>query len=78
MQTKYLDLLNQRCPMSLLLVKRACKSMASSDKLIVKLADSQSQQDILKFLHSKQYQIYCTQGADCSSITITKQDHIDA
>jgi TusA-related sulfurtransferase len=64
--------------MSLLLVKRACMSMVSGDRLVVKLADDQSQQDILKFLHSKQFHTHCAQGVDCSTITITKQDHLDA
>lgn len=70
-----LDLVHERCPMSLLLVKRAFKQLTLNQLLSVRLADKSSVSDILQYLSKQNVQVDCLEERETTLIKIRKQDN---
>ncbi|MBY6199285.1 sulfurtransferase TusA family protein [Vibrio hangzhouensis] len=70
-----LDLVHERCPMSLLLVKRAFKQLTLNQLLSVRLADKNSVSDILQYLSKQNAQVDCLEERETTFINIRKQDN---
>ncbi|MGR5347864.1 sulfurtransferase TusA family protein [Vibrio mediterranei] len=70
-----LDLVHERCPMSLLLVKRAFKQLTLNQLLSVSLADKSSVSDILQYLSKQNAQVDRLEERETTFIKIRKQDN---
>ncbi|SEG61576.1 sulfurtransferase TusA family protein [Vibrio hangzhouensis] len=70
-----LDLVHERCPMSLLVVKRAFKQLTLNQLLSVRLADKSSVSDILQYLSKQNAQVDCLEERETTLIKIRKQDN---
>jgi len=68
-----LDLENERCPMSLLLVKRAYKQLETQQVLRVRIVDAQSIRDCRHDLIKQNAMIDCTQEHHVTVMTISKR-----
>lgn len=70
----HLDLVAERCPMSLLLVKRAFKQIEAGQLLSVRLVDKHSVSDVLQYLSIQNAKIHHRVEGEVSVINIRKQD----
>ncbi|MCY9870955.1 sulfurtransferase TusA family protein [Vibrio barjaei] len=70
----HLDLVEERCPMSLLLVKRAFKQIEIGQLLSVRLVDKHSVSDVLQYLSIQNAAIHHRIEGEVSVINIRKQD----
>ncbi|KJG15576.1 sulfurtransferase TusA family protein [Photobacterium angustum] len=50
-----LDLMAERCPLALLLAKRACATLSPNQGLEIRISDSGARGDIPRFLHNNGY-----------------------
>ncbi|MBB1313896.1 MULTISPECIES: sulfurtransferase TusA family protein [Aliivibrio] len=72
METQYLDLSKHRCPMSLLLAKRASHRLIDSEKLIIKVVDKVSLQDMMTYFQQSSFHTHLEQAEPCSFLTVTR------
>ena len=72
MKPTILDLREQHCPLSLLLVKRQMKAMAEGRTLRIFIRDEASFQDIQAFLQLHATAICCEERSDGFQIDVTK------
>lgn len=68
-----LDLEQERCPMSLLLVKRAYKALGSNQTLTVRIIDSQSVRDCRSYLIKHKADVQCQQQGEVTVMTIVNK-----
>ena len=73
METRTLDLSQQRCPMSLLLAKRAAQSLDKNGKLEIKVVDKTSLADIMKYFELNTFSINVDHEASYSFLTVTRK-----
>lgn len=57
METQLLNLMTERCPMALLLAKRAVNALSLGQKLEIHVSDSGARQDIPRYLINHGYAI---------------------
>ncbi|OAN18736.1 sirA-like family protein [Photobacterium jeanii] len=57
METQLLNLMTERCPMALLLAKRAANALSLGEKLEIHVADSAARQDIPRYLMTHGYAV---------------------
>ncbi|MGF1778150.1 sulfurtransferase TusA family protein [Vibrio nomapromontoriensis] len=72
MQT--LDLTQERCPMSLLRVKRCYKPLGCGEYLQVQLTDESSIKDILNYLKVQNADVHCLRAGNVTTLTVSKQE----
>ncbi|GMQ47380.1 sulfurtransferase TusA family protein [Vibrio sp. 10N] len=68
-----LNLEQERCPMSLLLVKRAYKALGSNQTLKVRIIDSQSVRDCSNYLAKHNADVQCQQQDEITVMTIVNK-----
>lgn len=68
-----LDLEQERCPMSLLLVKRAYKALGFNQTLKVRIIDSQSVRDCNNYLLRHKADVQCQQQGEVTVMTIVNK-----
>jgi TusA-related sulfurtransferase len=68
-----LDLEQERCPMSLLLVKRAYKALGSNQTLKVRIIDRQSVRDCSSYLIKHKANVQCQQQGEVTVMTIVNK-----
>ncbi|MDD9154850.1 sulfurtransferase TusA family protein [Aliivibrio sp. S4TY2] len=73
METRTLDLSQQRCPMSLLLAKRAAQSLDINGKLEIKVVDKTSLADIMKYFELNAFAINVEYEASFVFLTVTRK-----
>lgn len=73
METRSLDLSQYRCPMSLLLAKRASKSLAKNEMLRIKVIDKGSLTDMMSYFEQYLFDIQLEHTDICSLLTIKKK-----
>ncbi|MGP8307341.1 sulfurtransferase TusA family protein [Vibrio sp. YIC-376] len=75
-----LDLREQRCPMALLLAKRhtaeAFQGEKQHHKLVIKVMDNSSKQDIVKYLNSQGYMVDCQPTSDHYTLTVFNKESV--
>ncbi|AMG29963.1 sulfurtransferase TusA family protein [Grimontia hollisae] len=71
MEIQSLDLREQRCPMALLLAKRACGSLKQGQQIALYIADSGALKDIPRYLekHGFVFESQSVQGATVLNVT---------
>ncbi|MFA0087465.1 sulfurtransferase TusA family protein [Vibrio sp. 10N.261.51.F12] len=74
MSIKSLDLTQERCPMSLLRVKRSYMPLVSGEQLCIQLTDESSVRDILNYLKVQNANVHCQTAAGVTTLTISKQE----
>ncbi|RXJ71453.1 sirA-like family protein [Veronia nyctiphanis] len=73
MEIQSLDLRDQRCPMSLLLVKRACTGLDKGQGLMIMISDAASEQDIHRYLLKQAFQVTKSTDAFATVLLVIKQ-----
>ncbi|TXY06607.1 sulfurtransferase TusA family protein [Vibrio mimicus] len=73
MEPIILDLREQRCPMALLLAKRATASLSPCESLTILIADPASQRDIEKYMALQLLDCQRTQKHDHCSLMVSKE-----
>ncbi|MDD9177821.1 MULTISPECIES: sulfurtransferase TusA family protein [Aliivibrio] len=73
METRTLDLSQQRCPMSLLLAKRAAQRLDKNGKLEIKVVDKTSLADIMKYFELNAFAINVEHEASYAFLTVTRK-----
>ncbi|MCP3697950.1 MAG: sulfurtransferase TusA family protein [Aliivibrio sp.] len=73
METRTLDLSQQRCPMSLLLAKRAAQNLDKNGKLEIKVVDKTSLADIMKYFELNAFSINVDHEASYALLTVTRK-----
>lgn len=68
-----LNLEQERCPMSLLLVKRAYKALEPNQTLSVRIIDSQSVQDCKAYLLNHDADVQCQRQDEVTVMTIVNK-----
>jgi TusA-related sulfurtransferase len=72
MEAEILDLREQRCPLSLLLVKRKMHQITRGSALIIQIRDRASLTDIQAFLSSHSHVCQCKQINDTFQLDVIK------
>lgn len=57
MEILTLDLMAYRCPLTLLMVKRACRDLLSTQQLTIIVAENGARTDILRYLHNNGFMV---------------------
>ncbi|CAH0524983.1 sulfurtransferase TusA family protein [Vibrio hippocampi] len=73
MQVKQLDLKDERCPMSLLLVKRAYKALGVGEAMSIVLVEPQSVTDVSSYLGMQTAKVDKQTRSDVTTISVLKQ-----
>lgn len=73
METRTLDLSQQRCPMSLLLAKRAAQSLDKNEQLEIKIVDKTSLADIMKYFELNAFTINVAHEALYAFLTVSRK-----
>lgn len=73
MEPIILDLREQRCPMTLLLVKRAAAALSPGESLTILIADPASQRDIEKYIAQQPLDCQRTLNHDHYSLKVSKE-----
>ncbi|EEY98682.1 hypothetical protein VOA_002507 [Vibrio sp. RC586] len=73
MEPIILDLREQRCPLALLLAKRAAVALLPNEWLTILIADPASQRDIENYLASQPFTYHCIQNHDHCSLRVSKE-----
>lgn len=72
METESFDLRECRCPMALLLTKRACAKLDQGEQLTLMVTDGASLRDIHRYLHRNGFLIEKHIVAEATVLYITK------
>lgn len=73
MTTSVLDLTKERCPMSLLLAKRASLNITSGHDLKLLVSDKSSVEDMVRYFERHQWRTQLEHTSDCYQLTIIKE-----
>lgn len=73
METRSVDLSQYRCPMSLLLAKRASKPLVKDEQLQFKIVDKTSLADMMAYFEQHSFDIHLEQTDSCSLLTVTRK-----
>lgn len=73
METQNLDLTSYRCPMSLLLAKRASQSLVTNERLCIKVADNASLSDMMGYFERKLFNLRLEHTDAYSFLTVIKK-----
>ncbi|MFD2180316.1 sulfurtransferase TusA family protein [Veronia pacifica] len=73
MEIQSLDLRDQRCPMSLLMVKRASAMLEKGQKLEIMLSDKAAEADIQRYLLSNAFLVSKSTDAVATVLLVIKQ-----
>ena len=81
MESMLLDLRAQRCPMALLLAKRHTAEIFQEEKqqyhkLVIKVMDNSSKQDIMKYLNAQGYMVDCQPTSDHYTLTVLNKESV--
>ncbi|WP_406707689.1 sulfurtransferase TusA family protein [Vibrio methylphosphonaticus] len=76
MSIQTLDLSQERCPMSLLLVKRSFKPLGLDEQLHIQLIDESSIRDILNYLMMQNADVDCSKAGNVTTLTVSKQENL--
>lgn len=55
MEILTLDLMAHRCPLALLMVKRRCKHLSPTQKLVIKVSQPSAKTDIFRYLQNNRF-----------------------
>ncbi|EOD80262.1 hypothetical protein D515_00835 [Grimontia indica] len=72
MEIQSLDLREQRCPMALLLAKRACASLKQGQQIALYITDSGALKDIPRYLEKSGFEFECQPVQGATVINVTK------
>ncbi|KQB09041.1 sulfurtransferase TusA family protein [Vibrio metoecus] len=73
MEPNILDLREQRCPLALLLAKRATAALLPNESLTILIADPASLRDIEQYMAQQPVQCQRTQKHDHCSLMVSKE-----
>ncbi len=71
MEVKILDVTPLRCPMSLLVAKRAAQGLGQNEKLEIKIVDQSSLADMIKYFQLNGYQTHLIVQPLYTLLTVT-------
>nr|WP_237156683.1 sulfurtransferase TusA family protein [Photobacterium leiognathi] len=75
MEILSLDLTTQRCPLALLLAKRACAKLLSEQQLELRISDSGARNDIPRYLLNHGYIIDTVVNDNTQLVMLVKKGH---
>nr|WP_305844387.1 sulfurtransferase TusA family protein [Photobacterium leiognathi] len=76
MEILSLDLTTQRCPLALLLTKRACAKLLSEQQLELRISDSGARSDIPRYLLNHGYMIDTVVNDNTQLVMLVKKGHV--
>lgn len=74
MEHRILDLTSQRCPMALLLAKRAYHALMPAQSLQIRLSELGSLHDILRYFQSQAADVRLEQSSSLSILFVVKKE----
>ncbi|ACB55677.1 sulfurtransferase TusA family protein [Aliivibrio fischeri] len=73
METQSLDLTQHRCPMSLLLAKRASQALVTNEILQIKVVDKASLADMIAYFERQLFEVRLEHADAYSFLTVIKK-----